>query len=69
MENKGPREEIPGPLGPLVSWPTEATMDGNEILTMVPFLEGEDGNAPLNEVLSHKDAKYDNQPCARCYPR
>lgn len=42
---------VPGPLGPLVSWSTEAVTDGNEVLTMVPFLEGKDGNTPLNKAL------------------
>lgn len=53
MENKGPREEFLFFGGPLVSWSTEAVSDRNEVLTMVPFLEGKDGNAPLNKALSH----------------
>lgn len=44
---------VPGPLGPLVSWSAKEVTDGNEVLTMVPFLEGKDGNAPLNKAPSH----------------
>lgn len=43
---------VPGPLGPLVSWSTEAVTDGNEVQTMVPFLEGRDGNVHLNKAPS-----------------
>lgn len=44
---------VPGPLGPLVFWSTEAVTHGNEVLTMVPFLEGKDGNVHLNKAPSH----------------